>query len=209
MTNPYQVLGVPTTATDDEVKKAYRQLAKRYHPDANPGDASAERRMKEINAAYEQIMDKDNNAGAQGGYGGGAYNPFTGAGYSGRSYTGGSAQNESPQMRAAQNYLQYGLYSEALNALSGIRDRTARWYYYSAQAHAGLGNRAQALRDAQQAVYMDPNNLEYRLFLQQVQNPARTYTNYGRRYTVPDIGANKFCLGLCLAQLFVRLCCRF
>lgn len=58
MTDPYKVLGVPTTATDDEVKAAYRRLAKKYHPDANPGDKVAEQRMKEINAAYDQIMNK-------------------------------------------------------------------------------------------------------------------------------------------------------
>ena len=38
MTDPYKVLGLPSTATDEEVKQAYRRLAKRYHPDANPGD---------------------------------------------------------------------------------------------------------------------------------------------------------------------------
>ena len=51
MTDPYKVLGLPSTATDEEVKQAYRRLAKRYHPDANPGDKTAERRMQEINAA--------------------------------------------------------------------------------------------------------------------------------------------------------------
>ena len=51
MTDPYKVLGLPSTATDEEVKQAYRRLAKRYHPDANPGDKEAERCMEEINAA--------------------------------------------------------------------------------------------------------------------------------------------------------------
>lgn len=58
MTDPYKVLGLPSTATDDEVKQAYRRLAKRYHPDANPGDQTAERRMQEINAAYDEIMNR-------------------------------------------------------------------------------------------------------------------------------------------------------
>ena len=49
----YEVLGVSKTATDDELKQAYRVLAKKYHPDLNPGDQEAARRMQEVKAAYE------------------------------------------------------------------------------------------------------------------------------------------------------------
>jgi len=53
----YQILGVNRDASQEEIKKAFRQLAKKYHPDANPGDASAEARFKEINEAYEVLSD--------------------------------------------------------------------------------------------------------------------------------------------------------
>src|SRR6266511_6385126 len=55
----YEVLGVARTATADEIKKAYRKLARKHHPDVNPGDKSAEAKFKEINEAYEVISDKD------------------------------------------------------------------------------------------------------------------------------------------------------
>ena len=101
MTDPYQVLGVSPTATDDEVKKVYRQLCKKYHPDANvgrPDAAQAEKKFMEVQQAYEEIMHRRQGGGAragsgynggsqqqrQGGYGN-AYggNPYGGYGGSG------------------------------------------------------------------------------------------------------------------------------
>lgn len=63
----YQVLGVPRDASDEAIKKAFRQKAKQYHPDANPDDSGAEARFKEVNAAYEVLSDDEKRA---------AYNQF-------------------------------------------------------------------------------------------------------------------------------------
>lgn len=54
--DPYTVLGVDRNASEEEIKKAYRALAKKYHPDANPNNPEAAEKMKEINAAYDQIQ---------------------------------------------------------------------------------------------------------------------------------------------------------
>lgn len=64
MTNkdPYDILGVSRTASQDDIKKAYRRLAKQYHPDRNPNDKTAEQRFKEVHAAYEVLGDPQRRA---------------------------------------------------------------------------------------------------------------------------------------------------
>lgn len=55
----YEVLGVDRSASEDQIKKAYRQQAKKYHPDLNPGDKTAEEKFKEVNEAYEVLSDSE------------------------------------------------------------------------------------------------------------------------------------------------------
>lgn len=218
MTDPYKVLGLPSTATDEEVKQAYRRLAKRYHPDANPGDKTAERRMQEINAAYDEIMNRRHNPGGnrQSSSAGGGYDPFGGfggfGGYGGygSSRQAGGRQSGNNYFAAARNYIQFGRYREALNVLSGIQERTAEWYFLAAAANAGAGNRVQAQQYAQQAVRMEPNNMEYQALYERLQEPGQTYTTFGRGYSMPMFdGYGRICIGLCLAQSMMGLCCRW
>ena len=190
ITDPYKVLGVSPDASDDEIKAAYRKLAKRYHPDLHPGDEQAARKMKEINAAYEQIKNPQSTQG----YGGrGSYqrpnsgyeNPFGGfggfGGFDGRQ-TGSASQEGNPQMVAAANYINAGYFPEALNALGQVplAQRNGRWYYLSAVANANMGLKVSAMEHIRRAIQMEPNNMEYRRFLASLQNGAENYRQTGR-----------------------------
>src|SRR5947209_19897723 len=77
----YKTLGVGKNATDEEIKKAYRKLARQYHPDRNPGDKKAEERFKEISQAHDVLSDPekrkayDRGQGPLGGFGAGGSDP--------------------------------------------------------------------------------------------------------------------------------------
>ena len=75
----YEVLGLSKGAGEAEIKKAYRSLAKKYHPDMNPGDAEAEAKFKEINEAYAVLSDADKKAKYDQ-FGHAAFDPAAGAG---------------------------------------------------------------------------------------------------------------------------------
>ncbi len=219
MTDPYQVLGVSRDASQDEIKKAYRKLALRYHPDRNNGSKEAEEKMKEINEAYAMLTDpnyKPNNAahGASGGYGGygspyGSWDPF--GGFGGGAYRGGWQQqaydNEPGELRAARNYVMNGYYQQALNVLNQMSGRTAEWYYLSAQANVGMGNRVTAREHARQAVAMEPDNFQYRMLLEQIEAGGETYRARGRAFGMPTMLCNNPCVTCIALNCLCNCCC--
>jgi len=165
--DPYRILGLTPDATDEEVKQAYRRLAKKYHPDMNPGDPEAAKKMNEINAAYDQIKNPPQQAGYQN-----AYDPFAGWQYQQTRQESGSSN-----LQAARHFIRYGSYDSALNALADIPEhqRTAEWYYLSAVANTRLGNRVMGIQHIQKAVELEPDNILYRRALEQIQSNGTVY----------------------------------
>jgi len=205
--DPYKVLGVSRDASDDEIKRAYRRLAKQYHPDLNPGDPVAAKKMQEINAAYEQIKDPQKaaqNSGTQSGYGGGysSYDPF---GYG--QYTQREQDSGDPYQRSAYQYIRFRRYQEALNALSNCSQRNAQWYYLSALANDGLGNRVTAMEHIRKAVSMEPDNYQYLQTLEEMENGGAAYRRQAGTYRTWGMGASPFA-SLCLFYLCQLFCCR-
>lgn len=201
MRDPYQVLGVSPDASDEEIKKAYRRLAKKYHPDLNPGDAAAAQKMQEVNAAYEQIKNPEKAQPNQGGYG---YDPFGGS-YGQRTYT--QPDNEDRYQRAAYQYVQMGRYQEALNILSNAKEKDARWYYISALANNGLGNQVTALEHIRKAVSMEPDNYEYLQVLQIIEQGGTVYRRQAGNYRGFEMRGSP-CANLLLCWFVNLFCCR-
>ena len=195
--DPYQVLGVSRDATDEEIKKAYRQLAKKYHPDLHPGDQEAAKQMQRINAAYEQIKNPDQSAS---GYA--DYDPFRGYWQESQSQQGEAQRYH----QAAWQYILYHRYQEALNALSGVSDKDARWYYLSALANHGLGNQVVALEHIRRAVSMDPGNMEYLKALKAMENGSARYQGQAQSYKGFRMGGSP-CASLLLCWILNFCCC--
>jgi molecular chaperone DnaJ len=231
MTDPYQILGVSPTVSDEELKKAYRRLCKQYHPDLNPGDLAAEEKFKQVQAAYDSVMQMRKGGGTAGasGYGSAqnaygqrrtAYGGFGfeddffggygGYGRAGQSGTGYGYGQQDTILQAAANYISAGHYREALTALEGIpfAQRDGRWYYFSALANVGVGNRINAVQHAQEAVRLEPNNFAYQQLLQRLQMSAESYRATAQAYGSPGVNMGRLCLSAWLMQLLCGCFCR-
>ena len=209
MNDPYRVLGLNPDASDEEVKKAYRRLAKKYHPDLHPGDAEAAKKMQEINAAYEQIKNPEkaqrtyqsSGQSSQGPYGGYTtydFNPFA-------EWFRQQAQRQrrgDSYQQSAFHHLQNHMFQEALDALEKSTNRDGYWYYLSAIANDGLDNQVTALEHIRKAISLEPGNMEYQETLSVIKSGSYSYRKRKERFRQTASTALSCCTTCGLACLF-------
>ena len=176
MNDPYSVLGLKPDASDEEVKRAYKALAKKYHPDVAGNSPEAARKMQEINAAYDQIINHKESfsTGSSGGY---SY----GYGYGGYRR---ERSSEPIELRAAVAYINARRFVEALNALRQVPQerRSGRWYYLAAYAEAHTGDTVSALNHINAAISMEPGNGTYLAFRDRLMGRRSAYEDYSRSF---------------------------
>ena len=196
--DPYRILGLKPGASEEEVKRAYRQLAKKYHPDMNPGDPHAAKMMNDINAAYDQIKNPPRQTTTRS-----AYDPFTGWS---QQQTG---QDQSSEFQTARHYVQAGSYQEAVYVLNNIPSsrRSAEWYYLSAIANANLGNRVLAYEHINQACRMEPDNYQYQMIRDQIERQGQAYETQQQGFHFGQVDPCRICLGFCIC--YNLMTCRF
>ena len=189
MNDPYQVLGVSPNASDEEIKRAYRELARKYHPDNyqnNPLADLAEEKMKEVKEAYDAITNLRS--------GGGGYT-------SSSSYQSGSAYQQRSQsydstFAQVRNLINGGSLDQAEQLLRNSNNRSAEWYFLAGSVAYRRGWLDEAMQNYQIAVRMEPGNMEYQQAYNMMQRGGNAYrpAGYGGGMDAMDCCSALLCM---------------
>lgn len=186
MKNPYEVLGIREGASEDEIKKAYREQVKKYHPDQyqdNPLSRLAEEKLREVNEAYDYLMKnaaprRDNSYNTNGG--------------------GWENQSGNDFFNQVKAHINTGNVKLAEDMLDSTGNRTAPWYYLKGLIFIRKGWYDEAYTHIQRAANMDPSNYEYRSALNRMNNSNNAYRansfNRGYNRQNPDLCTMCQCL---------------
>ena len=202
--NPYEVLGVREDATDEEIKEAYRALARKYHPDKYIDEGLKEmatEKMKTINEAYEEIKNIRAGKSSAGGSGSaGSYGSYGGSG-SGGSY-GSSGSGDFAEVRRLINA---GAYMQAERILDAMPAdcRGAEWHFLRGCILLRRGWIHDAAKYFDTACRMDPQNAEYRNARLNIERMAQQ-GSAGR--TTGTVCADDGC-GCCANLMLADCCC--
>lgn len=190
--NPYEVLGISEGASEEEIKRAYRESVKKYHPDQyqnHPLSQLAEEKLREVNEAYDYLI-KNGRADY-------------GTGVNGNAGWSGSQDNE--LFKQVRIYINQGNTGLAENMLDGSDIRNAEWYYLKGLIFLRKGWYDEARSHMQNAVNMEPGNYEYRQALNNLGRSNRNFRGnaYGRGY---GSGSPDLC-NTCMTIWCIDSCC--
>ena len=206
MTDPYRVLNIPPTATDEEVKKAYRELARKYHPDNynnNPLADLAQEKMKEINEAYDTITKL--RSGQGGSCGAGPSRPYGSQSAYSWTYASSARQEESAAFRQVRAAIDRGDLSAAEHVLEIISDRGGEWHFLKGVIYCRRGWLEEWLRCCETACQLSPENMEYRQLLERLR--SRTQRAYRPEGYPPVFTTSCVDTGFCRWMLCSYCCC--
>jgi curved DNA-binding protein CbpA len=194
MNNPYSVLGVNENAGDEEIKQAYRELARKYHAELNGGSPLADiakQKMDELDSAYDEIMAQRN----------GGYNASSQGSYSGSYYHA----NSGSQFGDVRSQINAGRIDDAQTILDGIPNdmRNAEWYYLKGQIHQRRGWFDEAYNNYSKACQMDPSNTEY----SEAFNSLNRNANGGYRQTGGSSSSACGACDVCTGLMCADCCC--
>ncbi|MBR2520616.1 MAG: DnaJ domain-containing protein [Oscillospiraceae bacterium] len=201
MNDPYKVLGISPGASEQEIKKAYRELARKYHPDNfhdNPLADLAQEKMKEINEAYDTLM-KTHTSGSSSQSS--SYGPGSSYSQSGGNYSYSYSYNGNPLYDDIRRDIDMGNLDQAATKLSKITDRSAQWYFLKGSVDFRRGWYDEARRNFQTACNMEPHNMEFRQALMRVSRGST------EAYRGPGAGVNTEQACQCCSSLMCADCC--
>jgi molecular chaperone DnaJ len=209
--NPYKVLGVSENATQEEIRAAYLELVKKYHPDKytdNPLKELAGEKLKEINQAYEMLTKKQANnhsagtgysssSSSSGSYGtnnaGGSYSRPGGTSYSGPFAT---------EFARARSFINQNNLNAAREILDSVSVHNAEWNYLYGVIYLRQGWYEKAFSCISRAYDAEPDNAEYRNAYVSLNNSGRAY----QRNANGNMDASP-CCDVCSALMCLNCCC--
>ena len=191
--NPYEVLGISENASEEEIKKAYKELVKKYHPDKyqdNPLSELAEEKLQEVNEAYDMLMKKGGSSSYNYGYGSGS---------------GGNGAR--PDYMHVRRLIDANNLREAERILNGTRDRSAEWFFLAGMISYKKGWYDDARGKLQTASEMEPNNIEYSRAYGSIINMGGQFRNQAQGRGYNQQGGDDLCCQMLQCYICADCCC--
>ena len=196
MNDPYKILGVSRESTDDEINTAYRKLVKQYHPDryvGNPLADLAAEKIKEINEAYDTIMEERKNS----------------SGSQSNTYSSGNTNDSSYNSHFDANKIRMlinsGRLGEAEMLLAKVKIRNAEWHFLMGMVLKKKGWYDMAYQHLDRAASLDPSNAEFRQARDNMDFSGSGYRTFGNVGGY-DAGCCDGCQTLICADCCCEMC---